>query len=343
LRAILRRRHAPGSVDVLRFGRLEIDKSAREVRVDGQRKAMTGHQFSLLLILAERAGRVLSRDTLMDLTRGESLEDFDRSIDVHVSRLRAAIEDDPRRPRLEVLLLLPDRRPSGRSAQGRGRCHRPAGEDESGEKVKTVFHSIRQQTKKPAGQYNVALSDFVKPKTNSGSKPATDYIGGFAVTTGIGIDEHVARFEKDHDDYNSIMIKAIADRLAEAFAELMHARVRKEFWGYGRKENLSNEDLIEEKYQGIRPAPGYPACPDHTEKRILFDLLDAENQIDIKLTESFAMYPASSVSGWYFSHPESKYFGLGKIAKDQVEEYAKRKGMSVEDVERWMAPNLNYD
>jgi 5-methyltetrahydrofolate--homocysteine methyltransferase len=201
------------------------------------------------------------------------------------------------------------------------------------------IHFLRQQGQKGANLPNISLSDFVAPIETG----KADYIGAFAVTAGIGIEKIIEKFEKDHDDYNSIMIKAIADRLAEAFAELMHARVRREFWGYDRKENLSNEDLIEEKYQGIRPAPGYPACPDHTEKRILFDLLDAENQVDIKLTESFAMYPASSVSGWYFSHPESKYFGLGKIAKDQVEEYAKRKGMSLEDVERWLAPNLNYD
>ncbi|QHT69820.1 methionine synthase [Rhodocytophaga rosea] len=201
------------------------------------------------------------------------------------------------------------------------------------------IHFLRQQGQKGANLPNISLSDFVAPIETG----KADYIGAFAVTAGIGIEKLIERFEKDHDDYNSIMIKAIADRLAEAFAELMHARVRKEFWGYDRKESLSNEDLIEEKYQGIRPAPGYPACPDHTEKRILFDLLDAENQVDIKLTESFAMYPASSVSGWYFSHPESKYFGLGKIAKDQVEEYARRKGMSVEDAERWLAPNLNYD
>ena len=150
------------------------------------------------------------------------------------------------------------------------------------------------------------------------------------------------QYEKDHDDYNSIMLKAIADRLAEALAELMHERVRKEFWGYANEEILSNEELISEEYQGIRPAPGYPACPDHTEKRALFDLLQAE-RIGITLTESFAMYPASSVSGWYFSHPDAKYFGLGKIAKDQVEDYAKRKGMDLETVERWLAPVLNYE
>lgn len=201
------------------------------------------------------------------------------------------------------------------------------------------IHFLRQQGQKGANLPNLSLADFVAPVETG----KADYIGAFAVTAGIGIEKLIEKFERDHDDYNSIMIKAIADRLAEAFAELMHERVRKEFWGYGRQEKLSTDELIEEKYQGIRPAPGYPACPDHTEKRILFDLLDAESQVGIQLTESFAMYPASSVSGWYFSHPESKYFGLGKIAKDQVEEYARRKGMSVEDVERWLAPNLNYD
>ncbi|MFC5536357.1 methionine synthase [Rhodocytophaga aerolata] len=201
------------------------------------------------------------------------------------------------------------------------------------------IHFLRQQGQKASNVPNISLADFVAPIETG----KADYIGAFAVTAGIGIEKLIEKFEKDHDDYNSIMIKAIADRLAEAFAELMHERVRKEFWGYDRKEKLSNEDLIDEKYQGIRPAPGYPACPDHTEKRILFDLLEAESKVNIQLTESFAMYPASSVSGWYFSHPQSKYFGLGKIAKDQVQEYAKRKGMSVEEVERWLAPNLNYD
>jgi 5-methyltetrahydrofolate--homocysteine methyltransferase len=209
-------------------------------------------------------------------------------------------------------------------------------EDESRTKVKTVFHTLRQQTKKPAGQYNVALSDFVSPKGQA------DYIGGFALTTGIGIDVHVERFEKDHDDYSAIMLKALADRLAEAFAELMHKKVRKEIWGYATDETLSNEELIKEEYAGIRPAPGYPAQPDHTEKPLLFDLLDAEKSTGITLTESMAMIPTAAVSGLYFSHPKSHYFGIGKITKDQVEEYATRKGMPVETVERWLGPNLAY-
>jgi 5-methyltetrahydrofolate--homocysteine methyltransferase len=210
--------------------------------------------------------------------------------------------------------------------------------DESSDKSQWLHH-LRQQGQKASTLPNRCLSDFVAP-LNSGE---TDYIGAFAVTTGLGIEALLDKYEKEHDDYNSIMVKALADRLAEAFAELLHERVRREFWGYASEETLSNEDLIAEKYQGIRPAPGYPACPDHTEKKRLFELLDAEKQIGIQLTESYAMYPASAVSGFYFSHPESTYFGLGKIAKDQVTDYAKRKGMSLDDVERWLSPVLNYD
>lgn len=201
------------------------------------------------------------------------------------------------------------------------------------------LHNLRQQNQKAANLPNLCLSDFIAP---SGSKGG-DYIGAFAVTTGIGIEALLEKYEADHDDYNSIMLKAVADRLAEAFTELMHERVRKEYWGYAQNETFSNEELIAEKYQGIRPAPGYPACPDHTEKRTMFELLDAEAQVGIQLTESFAMYPASSVSGWYFAHPDSKYFALGKIAKDQVEDYAVRKGMPLEEVEKWLSPVLNYD
>ena len=205
--------------------------------------------------------------------------------------------------------------------------------------VENTFHFLRQQSEKADGQHYNCLADFVAAKETG----VSDYMGGFAVTAGIGIEPLVEAYEKDHDDYRSIMIKAIADRLAEAFAERMHELVRKEYWGYASNENLSSEDLIKEEYQGIRPAPGYPACPDHTEKRTLFNLLDAENRIGLHLTENFAMYPAAAVSGFYFAHPKSKYFGLGKIAKDQVEEYAKRKGESVEWVEKWLAPNLGYE
>ncbi len=210
--------------------------------------------------------------------------------------------------------------------------------DESRTEVLSVQHAMRQQLKKSSKANNVALSDFIAPKA-SGIK---DYIGGFVVTTGIGIEEHIERFEADHDDYNSIMLKALADRLAEAFAERMHEHVRKELWGYVSDEKLENDALIKEKYQGIRPAPGYPACPDHTEKPDLFKILNATEVTGVELTESMAMTPTASVSGWYFAHPESKYFGVGKIGKDQVEDLAKRKGMSFEEMERWLGPNLGY-
>jgi len=186
---------------------------------------------------------------------------------------------------------------------------------------------------------NLALADFVAPK-DSGK---VDYIGAFAVTAGIGLDDVVKRYEADHDDYSAIMAKALADRLAEAFAERLHERVRREFWGYARDENLSNEQLIEESYRGIRPAPGYPACPEHTEKRTLFKLLDAEKNAGIHLTESCAMIPAAAVSGYYFANPEARYFGLGRVGRDQVEDYARRKGMTTTEAERWLAPNLGYD
>ncbi len=205
--------------------------------------------------------------------------------------------------------------------------------------VITILHTLRQQAEKTNQEPYFALSDFVAP-INTG---ANDYIGSFAVTTGLGIEALLDKFAKEHDDYNSIMTKALADRLAEAFAELMHELIRKEFWGYAKDENLSYEDIIAEKYHGIRPAPGYPAQPDHTEKQLIFDLLEAEENTGIKLTESFAMYPASSVSGLYFSHPQAKYFNVGKINKDQVEEYAKRKNMSIEEIERWLAPILAYE
>jgi len=210
--------------------------------------------------------------------------------------------------------------------------------DDSRSRVKRVLHTIRQQMQKSSGEPNLALADFIAPKESG----VEDYIGMFAVTAGIGIEKQIEKFEKDHDDYNSIMIKAIADRLAEAFAEHLHEIVRKQYWGYGSNENFSNEELIKEKYTGIRPAPGYPAQPDHTEKPIIFSLLDVEKNTGIKLTESMAMYPAASVSGLYFSHPESKYFTVGKISKDQVLDYHRRKGMSVEESERWLSPILNY-
>jgi 5-methyltetrahydrofolate--homocysteine methyltransferase len=201
------------------------------------------------------------------------------------------------------------------------------------------LHQLRQQKSKPQDQAQLCLSDFVAP-AHSGR---ADYIGAFAVTAGIGIDAHVARFEAAHDDYSSIMLKALADRLAEALAERMHERVRREFWGYAAQEQLDSTGLIREEYRGIRPAPGYPACPDHTEKATLWKLLDAERTVGIKLTESFAMFPTAAVSGFYFSHPRSQYFGVGKIDRDQAASYAQRKGMRVAEAERWLAPILGYD
>ncbi len=212
------------------------------------------------------------------------------------------------------------------------------------ETEQVMLESLRQQIKKAATQPNMSLADFIKPSSSLHHSPLPnhDYIGAFAVTI-HGIDAHIKHFEKNHDDYNKIILQALADRLAEAFAELLHARTRKEFWGYVKEENLSKEALIKEQYLGIRPAPGYPACPDHTEKYKLFHLLDATKNAGIILTESLAMFPASSVCGWYFAHPESKYFGVGKIEKDQVEDYARRKNMPLEEIEKWLGPVLEYD
>ncbi|WP_428614182.1 methionine synthase [Shewanella sp.] len=210
--------------------------------------------------------------------------------------------------------------------------------DETRSQVEMTTHHLRMQIER-VGNDNFCLADFVAPKDSG----VADYMGGFAVTAGHGIDEHVARFEANHDDYNAIMLKCLADRLAEAFAERMHERVRKEFWGYAADEQLDNEALIREKYKGIRPAPGYPACPDHTEKGLLWELLKPDETIDLKITESYAMFPTAAVSGWYFAHPQSRYFGVTNIGRDQVEDYAKRKGMSVEETERWLAPVLDYD
>jgi 5-methyltetrahydrofolate--homocysteine methyltransferase len=210
--------------------------------------------------------------------------------------------------------------------------------DESRQQVLTTFRTLRQQGLKGKDVPNIALADFVAPKESG----LPDYIGGFAVTAGIGIDEVLERFHADHDDYSSIMLKALADRLAEAFAEALHEKVRKEYWGYAQQEQLTNDELIREGYQGIRPAPGYPACPEHTEKKTLFRLLNAEENTGIHLTDSMAMFPTAAVSGFYFAHAKSRYFGLGKIEKDQVEDYARRKDMQLEEAERWLSPNLAY-
>jgi 5-methyltetrahydrofolate--homocysteine methyltransferase len=211
--------------------------------------------------------------------------------------------------------------------------------DDSREQVVATLHNLRQQTEKPPGKANLCLSDYIAPKDSG----VADYIGTFAVTTGIGVDEKVAEFERDHDDYKAIMLKALADRLAEAFTELVHLKVRKEIWGYAAQENLSNEDLIKEEYKGIRPAAGYPASPDHTEKDIIWSLMQAQEKTGIWLTESKAMVPAASVSGIYYSHPQARYFAVGKINRDQVERYAERTGMTVAEVERWLSPNLGYE
>jgi 5-methyltetrahydrofolate--homocysteine methyltransferase len=210
--------------------------------------------------------------------------------------------------------------------------------DESRSVVLATFHTLRQQMEKPAKQYNHSLADYIAPQESG--RP--DYLGAFAVTGGHGADELAKQFEVDHDDYNAIMVKALADRLAEAFAESLHERARVE-WGYGKQEHLSKEDLLREAYRGIRPAAGYPACPDHTEKRILFDLLAAEKNTGIRLTESFAMWPGASVSGLYFGHQNAKYFGVGKIDRDQVLDYQRRKGMPLEEIERWLGPYLSYE
>jgi 5-methyltetrahydrofolate--homocysteine methyltransferase len=210
--------------------------------------------------------------------------------------------------------------------------------DESRSRVAMRIHNLRQQSQKPTGKPNYCLADFVAPK-GSGVK---DYIGAFAATSGIGIEARVKEFEARHDDYNAIMLKSLADRLAEAFTEHLHQRVRREFWGYAADETLDNDALIREEYRGIRPAPGYPACPDHTEKGDLFRLLDAP-KVGITLTESYAMWPAAAVSGFYFSHPESQYFAVGKIGRDQAEDYARRKGLALSDIEKWLAPVLAYD
>jgi 5-methyltetrahydrofolate--homocysteine methyltransferase len=208
--------------------------------------------------------------------------------------------------------------------------------DESRTKPIATLYTLRQQLGRRDGRPNVALADFIAPA------PLRDYVGAFVVTAGVEDESIARRFEHANDDYSSILVKALGDRLAEAFAEAMHARARRELWGHAPDEAFAPEDLITEPYRGIRPAPGYPAQPDHTEKATLFRLLDAERAIGVRLTESYAMWPASSVSGLYIAHPEAHYFGVAKVERDQVEDYAARKGMPVEEVERWLAPVLNY-
>jgi 5-methyltetrahydrofolate--homocysteine methyltransferase len=209
--------------------------------------------------------------------------------------------------------------------------------DESRSRALATFRFLRQQQEKPAGQFNHCLADFIAPA----DRGRNDYLGGFAVTAGHGVEAFAAESAARHDDYSAIMAKALGDRLAEALAELMHKQAR-DFCGFGRTENLPMAEIIRERYRGIRPAPGYPACPDHTEKRLLFDLLGAEAATGIALTQNFAMHPASSVSGFYFNHPEAKYFAVGKLGRDQIEDYAARKGIAVAEAERWLQPYLDY-
>jgi 5-methyltetrahydrofolate--homocysteine methyltransferase len=210
--------------------------------------------------------------------------------------------------------------------------------DESRTAVRVTLHQLRQQTEGRDGAPRKSLADFVAPKETG----LRDYVGAFAVTAGLGSADRVAAFKKANDDYSAILLESLADRLAEAFAERLHERVRKEFWAYAPDEHLDNEALISEKYHGIRPAPGYPACPEHTEKQTIWDLLDVETTAGIELTESMAMWPGASVSGLYFSHPESRYFNLGRVGRDQVEDYARRKGWTVDEAEKWLSPNLGY-
>ena len=207
-------------------------------------------------------------------------------------------------------------------------------EDETFAREVSRLHFLRQQVEKRSPRANMCLADFISPRA--------DWIGGFAVTAGHGIEQHLARFKAEHDDYSDILLKALADRLAEAFAERLHERVRKTIWGYAPDEALSNDDLVREKYRGIRPAPGYPACPDHSQKPELFRLLNAGQNAGLTLTESFAMIPISSVSGYCFAHPEAQYFGVARIGRDQVEDYARRRGIPVEQAERYLRPNIGY-
>jgi 5-methyltetrahydrofolate--homocysteine methyltransferase len=210
--------------------------------------------------------------------------------------------------------------------------------DESRTAVRATLHQLRQQTEGRDGSPRKSLADFVAPKETG----LRDYVGAFAVTAGLGATERIAEFKKANDDYSAIMLEALADRLAEAFAERLHERVRKEYWAYAPDETHDSEALIAEKYTGIRPAPGYPACPEHTEKQTIWQLLDVEANTGIELTESMAMWPGAAVSGLYFSHPQSRYFNLGRIGRDQVEDYARRKGWTVAEAERWLSPNLGY-
>jgi 5-methyltetrahydrofolate--homocysteine methyltransferase len=211
--------------------------------------------------------------------------------------------------------------------------------DESRDRVTAVLRHLRQQGEHRHGVPNRSLADFVAPRETG----LQDYVGGFAVTAGLGSQEKVKEFKDRLDDYSAILLESLADRRAEAFAERMHERVRREFWGYAPEESLTNDDLIKESYTGIRPAPGYPACPDHTEKAVLWDLLDVERRTGLQLTDGMAMWPGAAVSGWYFSHPQAQYFVVGRLGRDQVEDYAGRKGWTMREAERWLSANLGYE
>jgi 5-methyltetrahydrofolate--homocysteine methyltransferase len=252
----------------------------------------------------------------------DGLELLDRIVDERLLRARSVVGIWPANSVGDDIELYGDHKPAG--AGGRS-------------DVLAVIHTLRQQMEKPPGRPNQALADFVAPSESG----APDYFGGFAVTAGVGSAELAASFESANDDYRAIMSKALADRLAEALAEFVHAHVRRELWGYVPSEALDKPQIIGEEYQGIRPAPGYPACPDHTEKATLFALLDAEARAGISLTDSFAMLPPAAVCGFYFWRPEAHYFGLGRIGRDQLEDYARRKGMAVDEAARWLAPNLD--
>jgi 5-methyltetrahydrofolate--homocysteine methyltransferase len=264
-------------------------------------------------------------EILQDATVGEAV----RSLYADAQRLLAQLVDEKWLTAAGVIGFFP-----ANSANDDVEIY--TGEDRT--EVRARLHHLRQQRRKRADLSNNCLADLIAP-IGSGA----DYIGAFAVTAGIGLEEHVARFEAQHDDYTAIILKALADRLAEAFAERLHQRVRTEFWGYADDEELDNEALIAETYKGIRPAPGYPACPDHTEKATLWELLDVAHTAGIELTEHYAMLPGAAVSGWYFSHPSARYFAVGKVGLDQVEDYAARKGWTLAQTERWLSPNLGYD
>jgi 5-methyltetrahydrofolate--homocysteine methyltransferase len=319
---------------------------------EARRNAFSCDWASLDIPVPERLG-VLEYD---EFPLDELVEYFDWSPFFHAWELRGrfpAILDDPvvgveARKLYDDARRLLDEIVRGRQFRARGTMGIWAA-NRNGEDIQlyadasataplAIVHGLRQQMKKPAGQSNYSLADFVAPRECG----RVDYLGAFAVTAGEEVHEVAADYERRHDDYLSIMTKALGDRFAEAFAECLHRKTR-ELWGFGKTENLTKEELIREKYRGIRPAPGYPAQPDHTEKWTIWQILDAERRTGIRLTESLAMYPGSSVSGFYFAHPDARYFGVGKIERDQVENYAARKGMSLADTEKWLRPILNYD